>query len=741
MKKRIYPNALLLGLICSSAYGVDTLVSVPAASSSDTARVQQASKILASVPKKIRISTKKSASITVSKTHGPEKSGSKAEQNLFVSQESGPGYICKAEQEVNQSLADLQTIVLKKGASKSIFDVAINHLAQSQQEQQLSHNVRMAGDAHMPNKAMESPSSKSILMLDAALDFLQGSQKNERMFAEPQLSKEKTPELKKMVDITQSLFVAPQINAQHDYASPVNDNIMFDHEPEYLAVDMASGNPEVYRNGKIRPERKRIYLGRAYNYAVIDEEEEKHFVIPSSVFASFIFNAFDDCNRKVSFANYLLGGQLKFTVGDIFLESRLSQRIVGLPEEDKSLLFLEPGGPGTNVATANGGPPQFGNRRRQQYLGLLAPVQVTLGTDLYEVGAQSGLIYRFFLDCEEKTAAAAGFIVPIISRFQTICIEFQNGKLFDRTEFAAKDATYRESSIARFFNDFSALEDFFIRAVLLPKGITIEKRQNRTGIGDITMFGLIDAAAHFKYLDGLQFGMNFTLPTSNKAKGNQLFEIELDEGGAFQIDLFSNVIFNSGNKYFNPAFYVAGNFAIPFTARKRVPKLVTHTQLNVDPANPGAGLANEHNRVTNIPGLIAPVFREFFALSFSELDSLVPAFADRVSTVRFNRGPRVDIGIGNYFFDVYCCNYRLGIFYDFMAKGDDEVCPLECDPVKANAFDTSRFGCLSEYAHRIGFNLTYKFECGELNVGAQFVVAGKNTPKRNEAFASFIAIF
>lgn len=500
-------------------------------------------------------------------------------------------------------------------------------------------------------------------------------------------------------------------------------------------------------------DRKRLYLGRAYNYAVIEEQEEKRFVVPTAFFASYAFRGFDNCSREVPLSNILINSSNtvsgtvvganglqtgNFTVGDIFLEARLSAQVVGNPTDDQSILFLDVGGPGNFVQAGDPTPAQFGNRRRQQYLGLLAPVEVRLDTDAFCFTAQSGFIYRFYIDECQQVASAFGIIIPVVSKFQSTCFTLEQGKLYDRVEFAAKDATPRESTVFRYFNDFSYLEDFFQRAVLEPKGLSIVCRQQRIGIGDISLFGLVDFAPSLCHLDSLQIGLSFSLPTSNKAIGDTLFEIELDDGGAFQIEPFANVIFSSGNKFFNPMFYITGNFSIPFTAQMRVPHLVSHNQV-VDTAN-AQGLANDANRVTNIPGLIAPVMREFFALSFSQLDSLVPEFADTVSTVRLSKGPRVIAGIGNYFYDVFSCNFRFGFFYDFTAQGANQVCSTDC--VGANLpLDTSSFKCNTAFAHRIGLNLTYKFGCGEINVGGQFTIAGKNVPKINEAFASFIAVF
>lgn len=658
------------------------------------------------LPKKIRISSKQPQVKTASEPAQP------AQDKVFVCDvphtkevKQIDMQISRAENELEQELIAMHTKAGKQSQKKNMLDAAISQLASTVRDQEQSVDR---------NAAIEIKADEQSNAHEAAVTCIAQAHCQEQ-------------DVKANIDL-------------EDIDTPtINENIV-------------AGGSSVVISEAPQHDRKRLYLGRAYNYAVIEEEEEKRFVVPTAFFASFAFRGFDNCSREVPLSNILInssntvsgsavgsnGLQMgNFTVGDIFLESRLSARVVGAPEDDKSILFLDTNGPG-NLLSDGVTPAQFGNRRRQQYLGLLAPVEVRLETDAFCFTAQSGLIYRFYIDECQKIASAFGIIIPVVSKFQSTCFLLEKGKLYDRVEFTAKDATPRESSMQRYFNDFSYLEDFFQRAVLEPKGLSIVCRQQRIGVGDISLFGLLDFAPSLCHLDGLQIGLSFSLPTSNKAIGDTLFEVELDDGGAFQIEPFANAIFSSGNKFFNPAIYVSGNFSIPFTAQMRVPHLVTHNQV-VDSLN-AQGLANEGNRVTNIPGLVAPVMREFFALSFSELDSLVPEFADTVSTVRLSRGPRVMAGFGNYFYDVFSCNFRFGFFYDFTAQGANEVCSTDCSGT-ALPLNTSMFKCTTSFAHRIGLNLTYKFGCGELNVGSQFTIAGKNVPKINEVFASFIAVF
>lgn len=695
----------------------------------------QTKKVLADLPKKIRISSKPVTQVKHITSSINDVLEKKIDPPTKV-QEAPQAPVAKVESELEQTLLAMQTKASQKPSMKNALDSAIAELANSNSENETRSHLNSLKRPNRADHQIAQDTEQDEDELIEVPEIIASAAQSHRGIDTAE------KDIKANVDVSTSVRGKTVVVSDYDLSPDNVESTIEDYADYDEAVDEVIA-PRVIKNDIVdqtKLEKKRIYLGRAYNYAVIEEEEEKHFVVPTAIFFSYAFNGFDNCKRQVPLSSVLLNGQ-SFTVGDIFLESRLSAEVVNFPadtDNDASKLFLEPNGPG-NVTTANGQTAQFGNRRRQQYLGLLAPVQVNLSTDFYQIVAQTGLIYRFYLTEEEQIAFSAGIIFPVVSKFQETCLSFEKGKLYDRTEFSAKDTTYRESSIGRFYNDFSDLEGFFQQAVLEPKGLSIVCKQQAVGIGDIDLFALADFAPCIPYMDGLQLGVNLSLPTSNKVTGNTLFEIELDGGGATTFDIFFNGIFNSGNKYFNPSFYLAGSFAVPFSANVRVPKLVSHVAV-LDAANPDQGLANESNRVTNIPGLIAPVFREFFALSFSEFDSLVPAFADTVSVVRFSRGPKGIIGIGNYFYDVFSCNFRFGIFYDFTAQGGSTVCPTDCNAAPGT-FDLSGFECIASFAHRVGLNLTYKFSCGELNVGAQFIVAGKNTAKVNEAFASFIAVF
>lgn len=147
--------------------------------------------------------------------------------------------------------------------------------------------------------------------------------------------------------------------------------------------------------------------------------------------------------------------------------------------------------------------------------------------------------------------------------------------------------------------------------------------------------------------------------------------------------------------------------------------------------------------INTLTDLIAPAGLKdrFFVDAFTEFETSVLYFADQAVTTRTRLGHKVIVGFGNYVHNLFCCPFRLGVLYEFMYKGKDDV-EVKCDGVEGT-FNT----CLLEertkqHAHTIVWDLSYKFDdCLEVNFGSSHVVAGKNVPRNYEIFASMVAVF
>lgn len=545
------------------------------------------------------------------------------------------------------------------------------------------------------------------------------------------------PVSKEAIDVIAQLFQKENVKSQSQVIAAPED--LSQHADAMMSSIKCLDNYETEDTHVVQT--RKINVGGHCNSFYIDNDDEpKRFAIIGSVYNTFCLDrAFNDCKKSVPMAQQLFGAP-SFTIADIFLLSRLSQT---------SHLYTS-GVPGTSLSESA----QMANAAIWQYLALVAPTQVVFDADAHELGADISFVYRFNFGKCIDVACSVGINIPVICRTHELDLRLINSNLYSQIPYAAGDTTVRDSTLTLFFNEFVSIEDFFYRAVLAPKGLTLDRKQQMIGFGDVSLFSTFDFAPSIECVDGLQVGFNLSLPTSPKPKGNSIWEIQLGSG-AVQLDLFANVIFNGGTKYFNPTVYIAGEFGFAFTNNGfRAPKIVSH----VSSAPP---YGQEVDAVTvgtppdglepNIPGLIVPgapsgpgipeVFTQYYTTTFSEVDSKVRFFADSVNQARIKQGAKVIIGVGNYFYATRDCQMRLGVFYDFTAKSADDICVFNCGGVSTK-FDLSLYNCMSEYAQRISWHAAYKLGCcGEFMIGSQHVVAGKNVFKTNQAFATFVAIF
>ncbi|MCX5921809.1 MAG: hypothetical protein NTX86_00555 [Candidatus Dependentiae bacterium] len=547
--------------------------------------------------------------------------------------------------------------------------------------------------------------------------------------------------------------------------------------PLQSAVDVASAvSSKADTKESVVKEQKTLYVGSPVSSITVDEDDDRRFLVIGSVYSCFCSDtAFDGCRQEVPLAQVLFTTTFgfpglsispnnhpkPFTIGDIFLESRLSQQ---------GKMYLDTIGPtGTS----------FGNVANEQYLSLLAPVQVQFYASQKESGANATFMYRFFLGDCDNIAAYVGLNVPVICRTHELELELNYGTLLDSnvggicmtgtcTPFTDAElmalfnddyATFtvalqaikcpagcpngccnsNQNTIAQFFGDFNSVEDFFIRGVLAPKGIELESKQQKIGFGDISLVGSVDFAPGFDNLDALQFGVNLSIPVSGPVKPVKVWPISLGNN-AFALDLFSSVIVNGG-KYCNPAFYLTGSFFASGKAYIRAPRLLS------------SKVPLPTNTLLINTGVLTPVFKNYFVMPFSEVDTLVSEFADTFVQTRNRRGSSVIVGVGNYFQQVLDCKLRLAVFYDFMAKGKDNVCILETPATGDYNIDTLDLDvgtikttlsviCKTEFAHRISWHAAYKLgSCGEVMVGSQHIVTGKNVTKSNQGFVTFVCTF
>jgi hypothetical protein len=342
-----------------------------------------------------------------------------------------------------------------------------------------------------------------------------------------------------------------------------------------------------------------------------------------------------------------------------------------------------------------------------------------------ESGISFAGTYRFALDCFEYATFAVGLMLPFKSQKHSIDFEFVGGSLF--TEAFTADRTQRRDSSKDFFRTYIDVTDFFYRAILDPKGLSFSGSTQKSGIGDITLFGFADWAQCISWMDSLQTGVNLILPSGGKEDTSVVWGPVLGNGGAFAVDFFVNAIFNTCWKWLNPTLIINAEVCAPMNSNQRIPGLVQ------SPSDAARQQAN------TIPGLFAPPqFGGYWVDSFSQFSTSIPYFADNAVSTRIRYGSKVIVGIGNYAYNFFRPEFRFGFLYEYMYKAKDHVSVKDC-----GTFDTSVITKNTRsQAHIITWNIAYASKKGlEINLGGRYIIAGQNIPKQSEAFINMVVFF
>jgi hypothetical protein len=468
-------------------------------------------------------------------------------------------------------------------------------------------------------------------------------------------------------------------------------------------------------------EESSIPVGRLYYQSLLDNEVECHWAVPIDFHYEFATKGFNSCGQSTDLAQEIFNGWI--ILQDIYLFSKLSAanliNIDGVPRQ--------PGRPDV--------PPfsllPFGSYASDLYTTLLANLVFNLDAKFTELVGDVSVIYNFAND-SKKMNGALGIIVPIQSRTHTLDFSFFTSDCTGLIKGPPVETPFTKwDSLKDFFTNFSSLQDFFVREVLAPKNICFEKIQQKNGIGDISLFGLIDVGNYFACLESWQLGANLVFPTGGKESGTKVWQPVLGNGGAFQFEFYSQVLFRTKTNFFNPTVRLMGQVSAPFKSCRRVPRCVSVDVEKIDDVS--------QTVVDDL--VIHPVlFYNYHIIDdFSFFDSCVKGFSDHLTETRTRYGPRVICSVGNYFYNAFNLGFRLGIFYDYMHKGSDSV-RVKCADGIYNTCVLEQN--TNENMHTFGWNLTYKFtNMIELNIGSQNVFAGTNVAQINDFYASLILVF
>lgn len=465
----------------------------------------------------------------------------------------------------------------------------------------------------------------------------------------------------------------------------------------------------------------KISYDRTYYDSLIENASKRRWAFTVAVHYGSEDKGFDDDGNSVPLSTTVFG-TCPITIEDIYLFSRLSNDNKVRIDNCNARAPERGGVPigGTGVV--------FGGFRDDLYTTLLAPIELNFEADQKQFSFVTNGILRFDLSDWEYFSAAIGFTIPFKSKYHDLELSYIGGELFRRG--FVPDTTQRETSLNQFFREFSDVDDFIASAILAPKGLSLNNHQRKSGIGDISLFGLLEYHNDHTF----EFGLNLVLPTASDGGTSFVWEPVLGNGGAYLFNPFAQFLFSTNNPYLNPFVRAAIEVGPSFhTDKTRAATLVTNLV---------------RQQVKEVTGLSAPdTFQEFFVDAFSEFDSTVPLLGGTTPAMKKKIGPKVLFGLGNYVYNLFHVDFRFGFFYDFLAKGSDSYCKEisknDCDCASDVMIDTTTLEAkTNQRAHTLSANLVYKFHnYFELGAGGQFTVRGKNVSKNRGFYVSFVAVF
>lgn len=517
------------------------------------------------------------------------------------------------------------------------------------------------------------------------------------------------------------------------------------------------------------------YAGRLYYDALLQSAIEKHWLIQASVGYTFASSGFGGCSQAVPLSNVIFGADV-IRLRDILMLSKLSDenKITIFAELNSNLPADRPAYVGVSSVGVPVGnnviglpiiqsfsdptmfqfPPDFGAFRSDQYLAQLANMTLEIKAQDSYVYATVDSIYYFDIP-HTQYKIACGFEIPFVSAVHRMTVNFNNvaNHLYDSQAQSgpfisapfvdlANPASVTpffppETALSSFQASFADLTDFFLRGVLEQKCMQASLYDRKTGLGDISAYILADASRYFAHLDGLSVSLNVVFPSGNKQTGERLWEIELGNGGAYQVDLNGNVLFRTPSNLLNPAFSFAVEWSKEFEGMRRIAKrkiLTTATTLS------------------DIPDLVIPAdsLDGFVSRPYDTYDSSISDFADQAVPAHVKYGNSYFASIGNYFYGLFGLNVSLGLFYDYTYKEKDCVrvakdsCTLPCPAISLDGnWDTQALeNGTQQRMQRVGWEFVYEannsiqLSCGTINV-----VQGLNVERWNEFFVSLVANF
>jgi hypothetical protein len=444
-----------------------------------------------------------------------------------------------------------------------------------------------------------------------------------------------------------------------------------------------------------------------YMSAVLSPEDKPgklwHWQANIALYGVNAESQFDQCGIKTPIEDYVFNERLM--IGNTLLASKLSS--LGL------------------LSTTNA----YGATPQQQYLAELAPTHLHFTPYYSEVGCLFRATYRWKPRNWEKVRVLIGTVFSFKQLNHNLLLDFDGGTLSANSQVPAmvqpNGTIIFEDNITQFFTDYSGLFNFFHDAMLVPKQLTYDEVQQRTGFGDLGLFTELEIAdPGFFWTNKVNVGAALTLPTGNKATGYIIWEIELGNGGAIQLDLYTSIDFKPISLLGSLTFASAIRFSAPFMKSIRVPQIKTN--------------------ISQV--LLPPRFQSYFidtpTGNFALIDSTSAQFSDEPSCARIIYGL---IGIFTVTDEWYVpgLDAKLSFIYQGILKAiDDITVPTNRRKQYVTAIAEDQTDTVT---HTVTGLIRWQFKKGkqdcELNLGTEAVVGGKNVLNTHKIFAGFTMSF
>ncbi|MCB9493390.1 MAG: hypothetical protein H6679_03885 [Epsilonproteobacteria bacterium] len=406
---------------------------------------------------------------------------------------------------------------------------------------------------------------------------------------------------------------------------------------------------------------------------------------------SFAHNFTDHCfnkiGKKTGLAECIFGKE--FLLRDIFLASKLAA---------KGKFSL-------------GGGTGFGNSPTEQYIYCLSPTKILIDAEQKEfIGHAHGLFY-FRIPYTKKLLGGIGAQLTVKDCRRTMELRTQDGRLFCSNTFASG-----ENSLSQFFSDFNMdFFDFFTRGVTNPKLLTFQPKQQKRGIGDLSIFTLVNFAPYLPNTYDCALGMNVVLPTASKKKGFKVWEITLGNRGGVEVGAFLSGSYHSSYSFFHPFFYANFSYVFPHSSMERVPEQKT------DPSQV----------------LVPPRFNMHTIASFNEFDTTVLEFADESFKTHIRNRWHTSFLIGNYWHNVFRSNITFGVSYSAYIHNQPTV---RVPNFHGRFFNTALIAdSMKHQRHCLSWSAKLSYSNNtRISLGFKHTFAGRNASAYDEVHGSLV---